>query len=485
MATETDELEDEDLEDQQKKPLIGKTIPGPPVADSSLAAATGTIGKPIVPQQPAQSKSDTIGKSLDVLPGVGPQTIQSTTPTNAAPEMPAPVAQSDTISGMGPLSSGGQPAAPLTSRPQYHGLNRVLDTIAGATKWGNDIESAGGFGTAGWRQKNADEQAQLEEAAKLRGQEATTEEAKARAGLTGAEAANVGKTVTVQGPNGPVELPVATWEKLQQEQVKQTGANTRNTETVGGREAVADTNAAARTGATRHSIKVMGNSTYEEMSPGEWTQVGPAPARAEEGNYVPVNDADGNTVAWVNPKTKTRVGVDEIPGMEGAIPPKPGPTVAAGKQSAQDSLRYVQTYMDSGQFTGPGDEAMMEQFFNIAKPSSGFRMSQPQINMLMGARSWMDSSEGMAYHAKTGVWFPPDQRQQMADTIKMLAGAKGVPEVNPKERTRGGTSSPSTGGNNAQGATSQSGPPKPEPGMKVQHRTVNGKTEYRQVPIGK
>jgi hypothetical protein len=49
-----------------------------------------------------------------------------------------------------------------------------------------------------------------------------------------ARAANIGKTVTVQGPNGPVEIPVAEWEKLEAVKEQQKGAGERTATTVAG-----------------------------------------------------------------------------------------------------------------------------------------------------------------------------------------------------------------------------------------------------------
>lgn len=440
MVTTTDEDEDElELEEQQKKPpQIGKTIAGPPIADKGTVATS--IGKPISPGA--------------VTPPTNPA------PPEVAPENPTPLSSPDTISGMGPLS----PQAPMTPKPHYHGLSRVMDTIAGTTKIGSAIESAGGFGTEGWRRQNEDEQKQLEDAAKLRQQGATTEEIGARTALAGAQAGEAeARGEAAKSAAGSVGVTVngVTYTVPQKDAEKLIGVGINTQAGQNKVETQGDTArdvAHIRAGATaRHNVKVMGDGTYEEMNPGQWTRVGEAPPRAEQGNYVPINDEIGNTTGWVNPKSHTVIKTNEIPGMTGAegaapsgvIPPKPGPSVAANAKSAQDSLNYVKAYMDSGQFTGPGDEAMLEQFFNIAKPSSGFRMSQPQINMLMGARSWMDSAEGVAYHAQSGVWFPPDQRKQISDTIHMLATSKGVGDVKP---TKGDTSSHPAGGGTSQSA---------------------------------
>ena len=94
------------------------------------------------------------------------------------------------------------------------------------------------------------------------------------------------------------------------------------------------------------------------------------------------------------------------------------PTVAA--------LKFANDYLQSGAFTGPSDEALQDQFFQMAKPSTGFRMNQAQINQLHQMASWMDSWRGRAYHAINGTWFAPEQRRQIVQTMNDLATSKGI-----------------------------------------------------------
>jgi hypothetical protein len=90
-------------------------------------------------------------------------------------------------------------------------------------------------------------------------------------------------------------------------------------------------------------------------------------------------------------------------------------------------LAYADTYDKSGQYTGPGDEALLEKYFELAKPSSGFRMSQQQIDLLKNSKSWKDSIVGAAYHAATGRWFPDNQRNEIIQTMRMLGASKNTP----------------------------------------------------------
>lgn len=448
-TTEQDDVDVQDEEDQKKRQPIGKPIYGPQQSDAQKALSQ-PIGKPMAPPQP--SVSDT-----NILPGVDTGGVPAAMPP---PEMP----QSDTISGKGSLMPPTTPipSVPMTPKPQYHGLKRVLDTVAGATKIGSAVEAAGGLGTEGWRQQNADEEKQVQEGEQQRQAEATEEKTQAETGEAAsrgkaAEAAAGSTVVTINGVQYTV--PQKDAEKLIGTGITQAGATSRNTATNDTRENVANTNAAAKTTNTRHTIKVMGDGTYEEMTPGAWTKVGEAPPRTEPGNYVPINDENGATTGWVNPKNHTVIKASEIPGMtgeggaapSGSIPPKPPPAVAAANKSAQDSFNYATDYLASGKFTGTGDEALVEQFFNLARPSTGFRMSQPQINMLRDSRSWIDSAEGEAYHAANGTWFPPDQRKQIVDTMLALGQSKGVGAV---KSNKGEASNAGAGG------TSQSAPHK-------------------------
>lgn len=113
----------------------------------------------------------------------------------------------------------------------------------------------------------------------------------------------------------------------------------------------------------------------------------------------------------------------------------------AALQPAKDALDYAQNYMQQGAFTGSGDEALMEKFFELAKPSSGFRMSQPQIDMLKNAQSWFHSMSATARHATSGTWFSDEQRKEIVDTMQQLANSKlgGAPSGNTRQSPQTGT----------------------------------------------
>jgi hypothetical protein len=138
------------------------------------------------------------------------------------------------------------------------------------------------------------------------------------------------------------------------------------------------------------------------------------------------------TVIDLKPGIKVPQGTQSAAGFEKG---------ASGQQSAQDAQNYATEYMQNGHFTGPGDEALMEKYFELAKPSSGFRMTQAQIEMLTKARDLMGGLGAKAKHYFTpeAPYFSDEQRKQIVETMGMLQGAKGGgSQSNPVKHTPGG-----------------------------------------------
>jgi hypothetical protein len=340
MATDVEDELDLDEEERKKKPdqPIGNPIVGPQPTPDQLATANSypseaalkatSIGKPIQPPQPNVS-------SANILPGVDTGQSSAVPPAMPPPDMgPTPPPGVSPISGVGPLSPA-QPTSPRTPRPQYHGLNRALDAIGQLTWPGQVIERGADIGTEGWRQKSADEERQIKEGEQSRQAAALTGETEARTGLATAQAGEAearGKAAEAGMHNVVVTINGVQYQVPAKDAEKLIGIGVTG-ET---RENVANINAAAKTANVRQPIRVMGDRTYERTVDGKgketWSDIGPAPARAESGNYSPINDETGATVGWVNPKSGHMVRVNEIPGMGGgagdvapggAIPPKP------------------------------------------------------------------------------------------------------------------------------------------------------------------
>ena len=118
----------------------------------------------------------------------------------------------------------------------------------------------------------------------------------------------------------------------------------------------------------------------------------------------------------------------------------------AGEEAGKAAQQYADDYMKSKKFTGAGDEALMEKYFELAKPSSGFRMTQPQIEMLRQSQDLMNSIVAKGKHLFTpeAPYFSETQREQIVDTMKNLESSR--QEVKKPAATKK-TSAPSpTGG---------------------------------------
>lgn len=156
---------------------------------------------------------------------------------------------------------------------------------------------------------------------------------------------------------------------------------------------------------------------------------------AEAGTWSVQEDASGKPVLM---NSKTGATRDTTVQKAGTADKK---SAELEKQTApvQGALGYANDYITNGRFTGAGDEALQEKFFELAKPSTGFRMSQPQMNMLQQSRSWMDSAEAKFRHATTGTWFSDEQRKQIASTMNDLAKSKMNAITNVVTGGRGGS----------------------------------------------
>jgi hypothetical protein len=126
---------------------------------------------------------------------------------------------------------------------------------------------------------------------------------------------------------------------------------------------------------------------------------------------------------------------DTIPNGAVSLSGQSSQNAKAGGADVKASLTYANDYLASNAWTGPGDEALQDQFFNLAKPSSGFRMNQAQIDQLHNMANWMDSWRGKAYHAINGTWFAPEQRRQIVETMNNLASSKGI-EQSPQQNSK-------------------------------------------------
>lgn len=84
----------------------------------------------------------------------------------------------------------------------------------------------------------------------------------------------------------------------------------------------------------------------------------------------------------------------------------------------------IDDYMSNGVFDGPGDLALQHAFFTATQPSTGFRMTKVQQDILQNSQNWINSWQAKLHHATTGTWFSDEQRQQIAKAARDAIEAK-------------------------------------------------------------
>jgi hypothetical protein len=163
--------------------------------------------------------------------------------------------------------------------------------------------------------------------------------------------------------------------------------------------------------------------------------------QANQGTWSVAEDGNGNPVLF-NSKTGEQ---KEAPGgmhKSGYFAKQIAPLDAANLN--------IKTYLDNGVFDGPGDLALQHEFFTATQPSTGFRMTKVQQDILQGSQSWLNSWQAKLHHATTGTWFSDEQRKQIAKAAQDAIDAKmktlQSSSAGPKANALGDTRSKQQGG---------------------------------------
>lgn len=165
----------------------------------------------------------------------------------------------------------------------------------------------------------------------------------------------------------------------------------------------------------------MGDSTYQ-WDGSKWNKIGPAKkSDTEAGTWSLQEDKDGKPIL-MNSKTGETKPANGI--QKSGTKAKADEATQKELEPLDSDEQFADDYLNNGVFTGPKDEALQEKYFDLAKPSTGFRMSQPQIDMLQNSRNWMGSAEAHLRHMENGTWFSNDQRRQIVSAMHDLAEAK-------------------------------------------------------------
>jgi hypothetical protein len=143
--------------------------------------------------------------------------------------------------------------------------------------------------------------------------------------------------------------------------------------------------------------------------------------------------------------------------------------------SAVDSLNFANDYVTAGTPSGTSDEALMDKYFDLTKPSTGFRMTKPQQDMLKQAQDAKDSIVSSAKHylAPNAPYFSPTLRNNIVQTMNEIGKARGIPIVNGRATLPPLPGSQAAGGGGAIDIPAPIAPARPGGNINT---TLNGKT---------
>jgi hypothetical protein len=159
--------------------------------------------------------------------------------------------------------------------------------------------------------------------------------------------------------------------------------------------------------------------------------------KAAPGTWAVVEDESGKPKLF-NSKTGEEKDAPEGMHKSGYYAKQVAPLEAADSN--------ISDYIGAGVFTGPGDLSLQHEFFTATQPSTGFRMTKVQQDILADSQSWMNSLRGKAHHALTGTWFSDEQRKQIASEAQKAIAAKkqalgtGGPKTDQLRQMQGGPS---------------------------------------------
>lgn len=111
----------------------------------------------------------------------------------------------------------------------------------------------------------------------------------------------------------------------------------------------------------------------------------------------------------LSPGEKPSTVVKEIAGIEKLVQPY---------QHLQQVASQVPGYVEKP--TGPSDVALLSAFVEATKPEKGFRWTQQEVNLIVGARGLVERSEALIAKGYAGLLFGPqgsDQRRIMGEII--------------------------------------------------------------------
>ena len=158
------------------------------------------------------------------------------------------------------------------------------------------------------------------------------------------------------------------------------------------------------------------------------TQWEAAAAKPPTGTFMPLYDQTGKVTGAWDPATGK---IQHAP--EQGLPGTTSQGQGIGSKAANVHNKEIETnqkVLDHAQMadeaaknpTGPGDYTLLMSFVDATKPSSGFRFTEAERHMIIGARGLADAATAKYDEYTKGPFLGPEQRQTMLGIIHNAAG---------------------------------------------------------------
>lgn len=481
----------DDTEEQRRRmatlmPPAATPTPPPTASSSSMPPfvmnPNGTPEPGTVRPQPSPTPAHVMPPAQVSAPNTPvPGTLKPEASSNG-PAGFIPPAQVDV-----PKPQFGNMNAPALQPPQLSGWKKYLDSIGSIFPIGRAIETGIPGTPQNFEEKEAERQGREERQAGIAKTTGEASEAQGRARLTEAQAQQLGNMVPVTLPNGQtIYLNEKDATAILGKQVQ--GATA--TDVAKGKEASAEKIAGGKE-ASAEKIATGKEASAETIAGG----------KAPTTKTVMVNGKP-EVMGW-NPQTKAfDIPIGEAP-----------PTYA----SAVMPTKTIDTIDDNGMPQKMGWNEKTQKYDipmgvsasgaaggRITQAGAVTRAADNLIADIKANRAKLGNMKAIVQSAILDTpWADPETAQLRAEIASFAAlnpamhGFRGTDALREFEKLIGGIpNNPDAmiaaieGIKKTAGAVegkpgAAAGPPAAQPGMKVQQRTVNGKTEYRQVPIGR
>jgi hypothetical protein len=139
----------------------------------------------------------------------------------------------------------------------------------------------------------------------------------------------------------------------------------------------------------------------------------------EEGTWQIAEDQDGKPVLFNSKSGQMKAAPAGV--AKAGTHAKAATELEKQQQPYKDILDSVEEARDyAKEKSGPGDYALLLRVVDATKPAKGFRFTQSEQDLLIGARSLANSADALYQKAAGGQLLTDDQRKQMLDVLNIV-----------------------------------------------------------------